>query len=169
MSYRWLAATLIALLAMPSAFAADDVKPAAARLAAERFSLTDSQGRSLRSAGLKGKVVLLDFWATWCTGCKEEMPWFMEFQKKYSARGLTSIGVSLDEDGWTSVRPYLAAHPVNYPVAVADQDFAKRYGFEGALPVTVLIDRAGRIAEVHQGKVNKDAFEAHLQRLLSER
>jgi thiol-disulfide isomerase/thioredoxin len=169
MSYRWLAATLITLLAIPSAFAANDVKSAATPVAAERFSLTDSRGRSLRSAGLEGKVVLLDFWATWCTGCKEEMPWFMAFQKRYGAQGLASIGVSLDEDGWTSVRAYLAAHPINYPVSVANQDFAKRYGFQGALPVTVLIDRAGRIAEVHQGKVDKDAFEAHLRLLLRER
>jgi cytochrome c biogenesis protein CcmG/thiol:disulfide interchange protein DsbE len=97
------------------------------------------------------------------------MPWFMEFQNKYGARGLASIGVSLDEDGWTSVRPYLATHPINYPIAIADQKFARRYGFQGGLPVTVLIDRSGRIAEVHQGKVGKDAFEQHIRALLSER
>lgn len=161
--------TFIALAAIMPISAADTLKPAATRTAAAPFSLVDSNGKALSLAAMKGKVVVLDFWATWCTGCKEEMPWFMEFQKTYAARGLTTVGVSMDEDGWTSVRPYLATHPVSYPIAVSDLDFAKRYGFQGALPVTVLIDRAGRIASVHHGKVVKDVFDAHLRQLLAER
>lgn len=138
------------------------------RVLAKEFSLTDARGRTVALSAMKGKVVLLDFWATWCTGCKEEMPWFMEFQDKYGARGLSSIGVALDDDGWKTVRPYVESHPINYPIAVADPAFAANYGFEGALPVTVLIDRTGRIARVHQGKVDRTDFEADIRRLLDE-
>jgi peroxiredoxin len=169
MLHRRVVATALALVTLASAFAADNLRPIGKRVAANTFALTDSQGQPVSSAGLEGQVVLLNFWATWCTGCKEEMPWFMEFQQKYRASGLASIGVSLDEDGWTSVRPYLVTHPIDYPIAVADQNFARRFGFEGALPVTMLIDRAGRVAEVHQGKVDKDALEAHIRLLLNER
>jgi peroxiredoxin len=167
---RTLAIGIIATAAwLTPSLAADGLTPVAKRVAAKEFSVVDAQGRTITLGAWKGRVVLLDFWATWCTGCKEEMPWFMEFQSKYASRGLASIGVSLDEDGWTSVRPYLATHPVNYPIAVADLDFAKRYGVQGALPVTVVIDRAGRIAEVHHGKVSKDAFEARIRLLLAEK
>jgi peroxiredoxin len=140
-----------------------------ARRAAPSFTLVDAKDKRISLAGLKGKVVLLDFWATWCTGCKEEMPWFMEFQETYGRRGLQSVGVAMDEEGWDKVRLYLKAHPINYPVVVGDLAFANRFGSVAALPVTLLIDRKGRIAEFHSGKVDKDAFEADIRRLLAEK
>jgi len=139
-----------------------------ARQPVRDFSLTDATGANASLSGLRGKVVLLDFWATWCAGCKEEMPWFIEFQKKYERQGLASVGVALDDEGWEKVRPYLRDHPVNYPIVVADAAFAAKYGITG-LPTTLLIDRRGHVAEVHVGKVEKELFEGHIQRLLSEK
>jgi len=146
-----------------------DVNAPGARKPVADFTLTAFDGKRVSLAGLKGKVVLLDFWATWCTGCKEEMPWFMEFQNTYGRRGLATVGVAMDEEGWDKVRPYLNKHPINYPIVVGDLAFANRFGLISALPVTLLIDRKGRVAEFHAGKVKKASFEADIQRLLAEK
>src|SRR5580693_8152705 len=78
------------------------------------FTVKDAQGREVSLSDYKGKVVLLNFWATWCAGCKQEIPWFMDFQTKYQANGLVVLGVSLDDDGWKVLNPYLEEHPMNY-------------------------------------------------------
>src|ERR1700693_616896 len=87
-----------------------------ARKAAPNFTLSDSKGAAVRLSDYKGKVVLLDFWATWCHGCKTEIPWYMEFQNKYKDTGLSVIGVSMDEDGWKSVKPFVEEQKMNYVV-----------------------------------------------------
>jgi peroxiredoxin len=138
------------------------------RKAAPDFNLNDSKGFPLKLSDYKGRVVLLDFWATWCHGCKTEIPWYMEFERKYKRRGLAVIGVSMDDDGWKSVRPFLREHQLNYPVAIGNQDLAKMYGVD-SMPVTLLIDREGKIADSHSGVVNKDGFEREIQTLLQER
>jgi len=130
------------------------------------FALTDSAGSPVKLSAYKGKVVLLDFWATWCGGCKVEIPWYVEFQNKYRHDGLTAIGVSMDDDGWKSVKPFLEEHKLNYPVVIGNQDLASRYGGLPSLPMTLLIDRDGTIAESHAGMVDKDAFEKKIKTLL---
>src|SRR6266704_5131049 len=105
---------LITLLATSLALttsAPADLTPAASRKPLPEVALSDSNGASVDLSAYKGRVVLLDFWATWCAGCKEEIPWYMEFQKKYARQGLMSIGVAMDEEGWKVVTPYLSAHP----------------------------------------------------------
>jgi hypothetical protein len=92
----------------------------------------------------------------------------MEFDRKYKSRGLVSIGVALDDAGWAAVRPYLAAHPISYPIVAGDAAFAKRYNI-ASLPVTLLIDRDGRVADAHVGMVVKDAWAAEIRQLLRER
>jgi peroxiredoxin len=141
---------------------AQDRKPA------PNFVLTDANGQTITLSSYKGRVVLLDFWATWCTGCKVEIPWYMEFQKRYSRRGLTSIGAAMDEDGWKAVSPYLDQHPISYPVVVGDAEFAKLFQID-SLPVTVLIDRNGRIADWHAGMVVKSTWEDEIRTLLREK
>jgi peroxiredoxin len=142
--------------------------PVSARQSAPDFALTDAKGNSIRLSRYKGRVVLLDFWATWCTGCKVEIPWYVEFHKKYERRGLASIGAAMDEEGWPVVKRYLDAHPINYPIVLGNPELVKPYNI-ASLPVTLLIDRQGRIAASHAGVVEKDSWERNIQQLLKER
>src|SRR5215469_9872215 len=145
-----------------------DLTPSSTRKTSPDFTLTDSTGASIKLSGYKGRVVLLDFWATWCGGCKEEIPWYMNFQNKYKDSGLSVIGVSLDDDGWKSVKPFLAELKVNYTVVIGKWDeMARRFGFD-QLQVTLLLDREGRIADSHTGMIDKDAFEKEIHILLKE-
>jgi len=145
-----------------------DLRAAASRKALPEVALTDSNGASVNLSTYKGRVVLLDFWATWCEGCKEEIPWFMEFQDKYSKAGLTVVGASLDDDGWKSVKPFLHEHKINYRIVIGTFESAKQFGVDKGMPVSVLIDRDGKIADVHPGMVDRDTFEREIQTLLKE-
>lgn len=165
--------SIVALLALAiSSFALPatgpaDLTPATVRKKAPDFTLEDSQGALIKLSSFRGKVVLLDFWATWCTGCKQEIPWYMEFQDKYKTSGLSAIGVSVDDDGWKSVKPFLQEHKINYPMVIGNWNMGERFGFN-SLPATLLIDRDGKIAALHVGMVDKAAFEADIQTLLKE-
>lgn len=131
------------------------------------FTLTDSNGTPIKLSAYKGKVVLLDFGATYCGGCKTEIPWYTEFQNKYRADGLSAIGVSMDADGWKSVKPFLEEHKLNYPVVIGDDNLASQFGL-AQMPKTLLIDRNGKISKSHVGLVNKDVFESEIKALLHE-
>ena len=130
------------------------------------FALKDSDGRVLRLADYRGKVVLLDFWATWCGPCQIEIPWFMEFERKYRDRGFAVIGISMDEEGWDAVRPFVAELAVNYRMTLGDDSIAEQYGGVQALPTTFLIDREGKIAAVHVGLASKSEFQNGIEQLL---
>ena len=158
----------VSLLVAASAPASAELLKPAARKPATNFSLPGRDGKPVQLSALKGKVVLLDFWATWCTGCKVEIPWFIEFDKAYRAKGLAAIGVSMDDEGWKTIEPYLKKNPISYPIVAGNFDAAAPYDIT-ALPVTVLIDRTGRVAAKHVGVVNKKSFEAELRQLLAER
>lgn len=132
------------------------------------FRLKDRYGNAIELADFRGKVVLLNFWATWCGPCKVEIPWFTEFQQRFRGAGLTVLGVSMDEDGWKSVSPYLDQQMVNYPVMIGNEDLAKAYGGFDALPVTFLINRYGRIAAVHVGLVARSTYEGEIKKLMAE-
>jgi peroxiredoxin len=112
------------------------------------------------------KVAPLNFWATWCHGCTLEIPWLLEFEKKYKDRGFTVIGVSMDADGWTAVKPFLQEKKVNCPVVIGNDDMARPYGLD-AMPMTFLIDRDGKIAATSVGIVNKTACESQITELFS--
>jgi len=160
-------ALMVGFLTLP-ANAPADLKPAESRKPPPEVALTDSNGAAVDLSAYKGRVVLLDFWATWCEGCKEEIPWFMEFQGKYNKTGLTVVGASLDDDGWKSVKPYLAEHKINYRIVIGTFESAKQFGADKGMPVSVLIDRSGRIADIHPGMVDRAAFEREIQLLLKE-
>ena len=139
-----------------------------ARKPAAGFALQDATGKTVKIEDYRGKVVLLDFWATWCTGCKKEIPWFSEFQTKYGHAGFAVVGVSLDGDGWKVLKPFLDEHKVPYAMLLGDDPMAQRYGIKN-LPDTFLIDRQGRIASVYrEGLVDRDNVEANIKALLSD-
>lgn len=158
---------LIIAVALPTTAPAD-LTPRDSRKPLPEVALTDDKGAPVSLSTYKGHVVLLDFWATWCTGCKEEIPWFMEFQDKYNKTGLTVVGASLDDDGWKSVKPFLREHKINYRIVLGTMESAKPFGIDKGMPISVLIDRAGKIADIHPGMVDKDAFEREIQTLLKE-
>jgi cytochrome c biogenesis protein CcmG/thiol:disulfide interchange protein DsbE len=163
-----LAAALVAMSPASQQSVSAEVAAPESRPPALNFTLKKAKGKPAKLADYKGKVLLLDFWATWCTGCKQEIPWFQEFQTKYNSKGLMSLGVAMDEEGWPVVTPFLKQHPINYPVVVHDEAFDKLFPIM-ALPITLLIDRNGRVADSHAGVVDKDAWEAEIQTLLRER
>ena len=160
------------LLALGTSMAADQdtsraaLQPASQRKPAPEFALQDSSGKTVSLKDYRGKVVLLDFWATWCHGCKLEIPWFAEFSRKYSVRGLTVVGVSLDSDGWKVVKPFITTSKVPYTIVLGNDAMAKTYGIEN-MPDTFLIDSEGRIAAAYSGVVDKGNVEANLQTMLS--
>src|SRR5882724_11166152 len=125
------------------------LKPEKERKPAPDFSLTDASGKPVRLSGFKGKVVLLNFWATWCGGCRVEIPWLIEFQQTYGDRGFVVLGVSLDADGWKLVKPFISEKKINYRVMIGTDDIAALFGADQSLPVTLLIDKSGRIAATH--------------------
>lgn len=138
------------------------------RKPAPELALKDSSGKTVSLKKYRGKVVLLDFWATWCHGCVTEIPWFSEFDRKYAREGLAVVGVSLDEDGWKVVRPFLEKTKVRYRMVLGNDTIAKMYGI-GNMPDTFLIDRHGRIAASYAGLVDKDNVETNLKTILSQR
>ena len=132
------------------------------------FSLKDANGQTARPADYKGKVVLLDFWATWCGPCKVEIPWFMEFEREFKDQGFAVVGVSMDEDGWKAIKPYVQDMKMNYRVLLGNDDVSTAYGGLDSLPTTLLIDRQGKIALVEVGvSKGKEEFKNAIVQLLN--
>ena len=173
---RWLAVLTVPVLLVVfaplpySMSAADatlcDKTPAPANL---NFVLKDVAGKPFNLAAQKGKVILLDFWATWCAPCKVEIPWFAEFQTKYGPKGFAVIGVSVD-DTPEKLKPFIQQYKMNYPVLLGDgrDDLMgpKGFGTMGVFPTTFLIGRDGRICKKHEGLTSKDLFELAIKSLL---
>jgi cytochrome c biogenesis protein CcmG/thiol:disulfide interchange protein DsbE len=144
------------------------LKPQAERKPAPDFALRDGDGKTVRLSDYRGKVVLLNFWATWCGPCKLEIPWFNEFQQQHRERGLVVLGISMDEEGWDVIKPFVSALKVNYRILLGDETVADLYGGVSSLPTSFLIDRQGRIASVHVGLVSKSVYEREIQELLAQ-
>jgi peroxiredoxin len=129
------------------------------------FSLTDLTGQKLALSGYRGKVVLLDFWATWCDPCKAEIPHFVEMQNRYRPQGLQVIGISMDDDEQLA-RDFRQRFKMNYPVAMGNPQLAEQYGGILGLPITFAIDREGRIVSRHIGATDPSVFETEIRKLL---
>jgi peroxiredoxin len=131
------------------------------------FTLKDMEGNDVRLATLKGQVVLLNFWATWCGPCRLEIPWFVEFQDRYRDRGLRVVGVSVD-DAPEAMRPFAKQFKINYPLLVGQEreDVQNAFGPVFAVPITVIIGRDGKVCIKHIGPVTKEQFESEIRSLL---
>ncbi len=135
---------------------------------APEFALTDLNHKRLDLHAFRGKVVLLDFWATWCAPCQVEIPHFVAWQNQYGALGLKVIGISMDDDPGP-VRNLYRRLRVNYPVAMGDAGLGQTYGGIYGLPVTFLIDRKGRIRAEYQGVTDLGKIQTRLLLLLNTR
>ncbi|MEP7367370.1 MAG: TlpA disulfide reductase family protein [Acidobacteriota bacterium] len=136
------------------------------RNAAPDFALNDAKGKAVKLSALRGKVVLVNFWATYCGGCKVEIPWFQEFENTMGKRGLVVVGLSLDEGGWKDVAPYVAMAGVKYSMLIADKAVLDKYAFD-AMPATFLVDKRGRIAARYIGLVDRADIEGKIRSLLA--
>jgi thiol-disulfide isomerase/thioredoxin len=141
--------------------------PANAKAANLNFTMKDVNGKDVTLSSLKGKVVLLDFWATWCGPCKIEIPWFIEFQNKYGKDGLQVVGVSVD-DTIDKLKPFAAEMKMNYPIlqGLGHDDVQDAFGPIWGIPVTVVISRDGKICAKHTGMSSKAAFEKEIKALM---
>jgi len=182
MRIRWTVATLAALslawtmlvIEMPwVGISAGAQAPATgacladAKAAPLGFSLKDINNQDVTLADHKGKVILLDFWATWCGPCKVEIPWFVEFQNKYGKQGFQAIGISVD-DPLDKLKPYVASMKMNYIVlqGLSNEKVQDAFGPMLGLPVTLLISRDGKICAKHTGMASKEALDRQIKALL---
>jgi len=127
-------------------------------------SATD--GKALKLSDLKGKVVLVDFWATWCPPCREEIPDFVSLQKQYGPKGLQIVGLSVDKGGTDGVVKFIKDNHINYPVLMSDDATMTAYGGIRAIPTTFLIDRKGNMVHKFIGGTEKAVFEKEIKAVL---
>ncbi len=152
------------------------VLPQASRLPVPIFRLTDVSGTDKQVTDYRGKVVLLNFWATACAGCKLEIPWLIELESAHKSDSFTDVAVSMDtsyegsksaDEAWSKVKPFVLDHKLNYPVLMGDATLITSYKL-GAVPATYLIDKQGRIAATYSGVADKSDVDANINKLLAE-
>jgi peroxiredoxin len=156
--------SLLAVLGL--ALAAAALPASVVGQAAPALTFKDLAGNEVSLAALKGKVVVVDFWATWCPPCRVEIPGYIEMQKKYGQDGLVIVGVSLDQKGPKHVQKFVEANAMNYTVVMGDNAAVDAFGGFQAIPTTFLIGRDGRIVHEKTGAMHSDAYEAIVKKAL---
>ncbi len=144
-------------------------QPALLGKRAPEFALRDLSGKTVRLSHFKGKVLLLDFWATWCRSCQKEIPELILLQKRYADEGFTVVGVSLDEEGATVVKPFTHRFGITYPILIGNTHVAASYGGIQAVPMAFLIGRNGRILKTFVGAQKESDFERAIRSALREK
>jgi len=148
--------------------AAYALTPPALRRAAPDFTITGVEGHRIALSHYRGKVVLLDFWAVDCGGCKIEIPWYVDFDRRYRSQGLALIGLDMYGESPAKIRPFMVTAHMDYPVAVGTDAVGAEFHVT-EMPLTLLIDRRGRIAIAHAGIVDRTRFESDIRALLAEK
>ena len=133
---------------------------------APNFVLTTSSGKEIELQKLSGKVVVVNFWATWCGPCRAEIPGMLEVYAKYKEKGLEIVGISLDQSGWRVINPFVERMNITYPVVWDRGEVAQAYGGIQAIPTTFIIDREGNVVKRHMGYLSREAFEQVLQQYI---
>jgi cytochrome c biogenesis protein CcmG/thiol:disulfide interchange protein DsbE len=135
----------------------------------------DLQGKEVPLASLKGKVVVVNFWATWCEPCQVEIPWMIGFQQKYADKGFTLLGVAMDEDGKSAVEPFVQKSQfdvdgkkmtMNYPIVLGNDDLAAKFGGLLGLPTSIVISRDGKVVKRYIGLASQDDLDKEIKSLL---
>ena len=134
---------------------------------APNFSLKTYDGKIFELAKMKGKVVVINFWATWCPPCRAEIPDFIKVYDTYKSKGLEIIGIALDEDGWPKVNPFVQENKMNYPIVLGTMEVVQQYGGVQGIPTTFIVDKDGILTAMHVGMLSKKALEQKLNSLLS--
>ncbi|MEO6910567.1 MAG: TlpA disulfide reductase family protein [Edaphobacter sp.] len=160
--------TCAVAVSLPMALAQTPFRRDLTNKAAPSFVRMDLQGQKVNLSAYRGRVVLLNFWATWCAPCLIEMPAFVSWQKQYSKAGLQVVGVSMDDDA-PPVRRAYAKYRLNYPVVMGDAKLGELYGGVLGLPVTYLIDRNGKIVKRYEGAVDLKQLEIEVKKLLAKK
>ena len=133
---------------------------------APEFSLKQGDGSTLTLSELKGKVVVVNFWATWCPPCRREIPDFIETYDAYREKGVEIVGVSLDHKGWDVLSPFVKSNKINYPVVLGNQSTASDFGNIRSIPTSFIVDKEGKIVEKFVGMLNKDKLEKLIEKYL---
>ena len=133
---------------------------------APNFALKSNDGKTVELAKLKGKAVIVNFWATWCGPCRAEIPDFIKLYDTYKSKGLEIVGIALDEDGWSIVKPFLEKNKLNYPVVLGTMDVVQQYGGIEGIPTTFFVDKKGNIVDRQVGMLTKPMLEQKIKVLL---
>jgi thiol-disulfide isomerase/thioredoxin len=159
MNHRWAisALVMIGLLGTVAGFAQEK---------APAFTLKTAAGETIDLNKLKGKAVVVNFWATWCGPCRGEIPGMLEVYSRYKSKGLEIVGISIDRGGWNDVTPVVKKMNITYPVVLGNDNLVEAYGGFQYIPTTWFVDRKGNVMAKHTGGMTKDQFEKMVKDLL---
>lgn len=132
------------------------------------FDLQTLDGKSLKLSDLRGKAVLLNFWATYCEPCKIEMPWFVELQKEYGPQGFQIVGVAMDDASTEDIAKFAKEMGVNYPILLGKESVGQSYGGVSVLPTTFFVDRDGRLIAREFGLQSRSVFVDHIKKAMNQ-
>ena len=156
----------LAVLLVSCGSSARTPAPAGAAKVAPEFELKDVEGNVYRSASANGTVRLVDFWATWCAPCRQEIPMFKDLHAAYGPKGFTLVGIAMDDEGVEKVRPYVDEMKIPYLTLIGDEGVVDAFGGVVGFPTKFLIDREGHIVDSWVGEVPRSVLEKKIQSLL---